>query len=343
MLAEFHEAPSALLFNSGFDANTSLFACIPQKGDVIIYDAYIHASVHEGLKLSRATKKCSFNHNSLSHLRNLISDQIQLEPGLVDGSKSIFVAVEALYSMDGDMAPLREIIELVEKSFPQGNSYLIVDEAHSNGIYGENGRGLVHSLGLQGKIFARLHTFGKALACNGAVILCDNLVREYLINYAKPFIYTTSMSYPSLVAIKTVYTLMRQGTTQPLISHLKTLIDYLFDQLSLLSPFTTHPITKDVLLSIPLKIPLSPIFPLLTPNPYDLASHCQAAGYLVRAIMPPTVPIGTQRIRICLHSGNTFKEVDNLVHCILLWLEKQRKKEPSTQKSSERSMIKAVL
>lgn len=167
MLAEFHGAPSALLFNSGFDANTSLFACIPQKGDVIIYDAYIHASVHEGLKLSRATTKCSFMHNSLPHLRTLIFDLMKAEPGLIDGTKSIFVAIEALYSMDGDIAPLREIVELMEKSFLNGNGYLIVDEAHSNGIYGENGKGLVHSLGLQNRIFARLHTFGKALACNG--------------------------------------------------------------------------------------------------------------------------------------------------------------------------------
>ncbi|POS88053.1 hypothetical protein EPUL_000478 [Erysiphe pulchra] len=344
MLAEFHEAPSALLFNSGFDANTSLFACIPQKGDVIIYDAYIHASVHEGLKLSRATTRCSFKHNSLSHLGNLISDLINADPGLLDGTKSVFVAIESLYSMDGDIAPLREIVELTEKSFPNGNGYLIVDEAHSNGIYGKNGRGLVHSLGLQNRIFARLHTFGKALACNGAAILCENLVKEYLINYAKPFIYTTSMSYPSLVAIKTVYTAMKQGTTQPLISHLETLIGYLFNQLKLLlSPFTTHPKSMETLLFIPLKAPLTPIFPLLTPDPRGLATHCQAAGYLVRAIMPPTVPPGTQRVRVCLHAGNTFKEVDNLVHCILLWLKKERRKEPSAQISSERPFIKAVL
>ncbi|RKF57651.1 putative 8-amino-7-oxononanoate synthase [Erysiphe neolycopersici] len=344
MLAEFHEAPSALLFNSGFDANTSIFACIPQKGDVIIYDAYIHASVHEGMKLSRATTMCSFEHNSLSHLRNLIFNLNKAEPGLMDGTKSIFVAIEALYSMDGDTAPLREIVELIEELFPNGNGYLIVDEAHSNGIYGQNGRGLVHSLGLQSRIFARLHTFGKALACNGAAILCDNLVREYLINYAKPFIYTTSMSYPSLVAVKTVYTAMNQGTTQPFILHLETLIGYLFNQLNLLlSPFTTHPKSMETLLIIPLKTPLSPIFPLITPDPRGLATHCQAAGYLVRAIMPPTVPLGTQRVRICLHAGNTFKEVDNLVHCILLWLKKERRKEPSAQMSCKRPLIKAVL
>lgn len=152
------------------------------------------------------------------------------------------------------------------------------------------------------------------------------------------------MSYPSLVAIKTVYTAMGQGITLPLISYLGNLIHYLFNQLNLLlTPFTTHPKSMEPLLFIPLKTPLSPIFPLLTPDPRGLATHCQAAGYIVRAIMPPTVPFGTQRVRICLHAGNTFKEVDNLVHCILLWLKKECKKEPSAQISCDRPIIKAVL
>ncbi|RKF74160.1 putative 8-amino-7-oxononanoate synthase [Golovinomyces cichoracearum] len=341
-IAQFHGAKSALLFNSGFGANMGFFACIPQKGDVVLHDALIHASVCEGLKLSRAGRVCSFSHNSITDLKNKISDLIKYEPGLLNGTKNIFVAVEALYSMDGDLAPLCEIVELMEQSFTKGNVYLVVDEAHSNGLYGEMGSGLVCKLGLENKVFARLHTFGKALACNGAALLCDSLVREYLINYAKPLIYTTSMSFPSLVAINTVYTLMKQGATQLLISHLKDLISHFFNQLITLFPLTTNVHTKKPILILPLEAPQSPIFSLITSEPRSLAAHCYAAGFIVRPIMPPTVPKGTQRVRICLHAGNTFKEIDNLVQCVTIWLQKERMNK-SAVSTCEHHLAKAIL
>lgn len=361
-LAIFHRANSALLFNSGYDANTGFFACVPQTGDLVFYDALIHASVHEGLKLSRAGKVCSFSHNSVDDLRIKISEVCEKDNGVRDGTKNVFVAVEALYSMDGDLAHLSLIVDLLENLLPKGNGCLVVDEAHSNGLYGEKGRGLVCKLGLEEKVFARLHTFGKALACNGGVcvfvrveflldesltnylfkaaILCDTLVRQYLINYAKPLIYTTSMSFPSLVAISSVYKLMKQGATLPLISHLEVLTAYLFKKLNTLSPYITHPHTNEILLVLPLEAPQSPIFSLLTPYPRSLAAHCQAIGFVVRPIMPPTVPKGTQRVRICLHAGNTFKEIEELVQCILLWLEKEHRKRVRTP---HESLLKAVL
>lgn len=156
----------ALLFNSGFDANVGFFACVPQPGDFVVYDEYIHASVHDGMKMSRA--RCfPFKHNSLSDLQKVFFRLKTDCLGLADGISSVFIAVESLYSMDGTISPLTDIIQLAESAFPSNNAYVFVDEAHSTGIYGSCGRGLVNLLGLENQVFARLHTFGKALAATG--------------------------------------------------------------------------------------------------------------------------------------------------------------------------------
>jgi len=156
----------ALLFNSGFDANVGFFACVPHPGDVIVYDEYIHASVHDGMRMSRA-RSVPFKHNSVGDLEKKLFDLINERPELTDGKGSVFIAVESLYSMDGTISPLTDIIQLAESVFPNNNAYVSVDEAHSTGVYGTNGRGLVNLLGLQDRVFARLHTFGKALAGTG--------------------------------------------------------------------------------------------------------------------------------------------------------------------------------
>lgn len=168
-LCRFFDAEAALLFNSGFDANVGFFSAIPQPGDVVLYDAHIHASVHDGMHLSRLTSNSllPFPHNSVLDLRLALSKLLNDREDLKKGKSSIFVAVESLYSMDGTIAPLTQIVECVEEMLPLGNGYIIVDEAHSTGIYGPKGRGLVVDLGLEKRVFARLHTFGKALASSG--------------------------------------------------------------------------------------------------------------------------------------------------------------------------------
>ncbi|PVH81255.1 PLP-dependent transferase [Cadophora sp. DSE1049] len=336
-IAAFHNAPAALLFNSGFDANSGFFACVPQPGDVVLYDEFVHASVHEGMRLSRARCCKAFSHNSLAELKIKIEEATGDEK-VVRGERNVFVAIESLYSMDGDLAPIEEIVDLVDELLPNGNGLVVVDEAHSNGIYGYQGRGIVCGLGIEKRVFARLHTFGKGLACNGAAILCSPLTREYLINYARPLIYSTSMSFPSLAAIKVVYSLMKQGATQPLIIYLNELIEYMYQQLSSLLPHVRHSVTGFSLLQLPKDVPRSPIFALLTPEPRSLAKYCQDDGFVVRAIVPPTVPEGTQRIRVCLHAGNTFQDVDRLVARIRSWLEKKGGLE-----KDEKRQVRAVL
>lgn len=164
-IATFHKGEAGLLVNSGFDANVGIFSCLPRSGDIVVYDKLIHASVHDGIRASRVGRAVSFAHNSVTDLRNVLD-------GIVSSSSTgisynIFIAVESVYSMDGDLAPLKDIVELVEAMFPAKNAHIIVDEAHATGVYGEKGRGRVCELGLEDRVFVRLHTFGKALACSG--------------------------------------------------------------------------------------------------------------------------------------------------------------------------------
>lgn len=173
-LCQFFDAEAALLFNSGFDANVGFFSAVPQPRDVVLYDAHIHASVHEGMHLSRVSPDSllPFSHNSVLDLRLALSKLREDREGLKKGEINVFVAVESLYSMDGTIAPLTQIVECVEEILPLGNGYVIVDEAHATGIYGPKGRGLVVDLGLEKRVFARLHTFGKALAASGGERSC---------------------------------------------------------------------------------------------------------------------------------------------------------------------------
>jgi len=221
-VSSFLHGEAGLLFNSGYDANAGFFACVPQPGDVVVYDELIHASVREGMRLSRAAEKIAFPHNDTVALEEILR-------GFPRPGRNAFIAVEALYSMDGDLAPLVEIVAVLQRVFKGEGAYLVVDEAHSTGVYGDRGRGLVCELGLEGEVFARLHTFGKALACNGgelmrspgwerlkgiAIVICSPLVREYLINYARTLIFTTALSFPALAAIRAAFRILESGKTE---------------------------------------------------------------------------------------------------------------------------------
>jgi 8-amino-7-oxononanoate synthase len=170
-LAQFFNAPAALLYGSGYDANVGFFSCVPQRGDTVIYDALIHASVHDGMRASRipSVSRIPFQHNSIEFLQSTIESLMRRDDNLANGLVCLWVAVESLYSMDGDIAPLHQIIDLVEKMCPLGNGHVIVDEAHSTGIHGPDGRGLVAMANLEDRVLVRLHTFGKSLASNGGM------------------------------------------------------------------------------------------------------------------------------------------------------------------------------
>jgi 8-amino-7-oxononanoate synthase len=197
-IAVFHRAVAGLIFNSGYDANVGFFSCVPQRNDVVLYDELIHASVHDGMRMSKA-ETLSFSHNDTSDLASKL-EAVRNQ----DRFANVFVAVESLYSMDGDEAALEEMSGLCE----QYSAKLIVDEAHATGVIGNRGEGLVNSLGLEQKTFARLHTFGKALGCHGAIILGSETLRNYLVNFARSFIYSTALPYHAIVSVRCAYELL---------------------------------------------------------------------------------------------------------------------------------------
>ena len=282
-LASFHRAEAALIFNSGYDANLGLLSCCAKKDDTVIYDELIHASVHDGLKLGRSNT-FRFRHNDAAHL----------EERLKASHGNIFVVVESVYSMDGDLAPLEEMALLCEKY----DANLIVDEAHATGVFGAKGEGRVNELGLEKMIFARVHTFGKALGVHGAAVLGSSLLREYLVNFSRPFIYTTALPFHSLAAIRCAYERMQKANAER--EKLFMLVDL----------FKAKCGEKVDLIDSP--SPVQCVIIKGNANVKQVAEQLRKAGYDVRPILSPTVPKEQERLRICLHSFNTVPEVTSL-------------------------------
>ncbi|KAG1452317.1 hypothetical protein G6F56_007851 [Rhizopus delemar] len=294
-IAEFHKSENALLFNSGFDANVSLFSTLPQLGDIILYDEFVHASVHEGMRASRAAKKIPFLHSNVEDFERVLIEVMKQHQ-----NSNIFVALETVYSMDGDVAPLVEIVGILRKYWPnKENGHIIVDEAHSTGVYGELGRGVVCELELEDEIFARLHTFGKALS---TVVLGSSVLREYLINYARPLIYSTFMPFNCLASIKCAYDMLESEETTLIREHLH---------------YITRRFRENVRLPVGTLLPSSsPIQGIVLSGNAPvraLSGYLNGKGFIVKPICSPTVPKGQERVRICLHGHNTVKEVDGLV------------------------------
>ncbi|EGX88561.1 aminotransferase, putative [Cordyceps militaris CM01] len=351
-IAAFHRAPAGLLFNSGFDANAGLFGCAPQPGDAVVYDALIHASVHDGMRLGRADTRLPFAHNTVDGGADADGTPGSLSAvldGLCrgphgdefrSGRRNVFVAVEGVYSMDGDVAPLRDIVACVRERLPRGNGHIIVDEAHSTGILGPRGRGLVCHLGLEDEIWARVHTFGKAMGCSGAIVLCSPTTRSYLINYARSLIYTTALGYPSLAAIQTTYEYLAAGLADGQHANLQALTRQAHGRLGRLC--RQHRIPP-VVLRINPTLPESPILPLFTALARELAAYCQQHGFLLRAIVAPTVPAGTDRVRLCLHAGNTTDEVDALCKTIETWACEKMGSEATGVEDMEKSIVKSEI
>lgn len=284
-IANFHQAEAALLFNSGYDANVGLWSCIAGKGDTIISDELVHASMIDGIRLSYA-KSYRFRHNDLEDLEKKLKR--------AEGEK--FIAVESIYSMDGDMAPLEEMAKLARHYHAQ----MIVDEAHATGIFGKMGEGVVQSLDIQEDVFARVHTFGKALGVHGAVVSGSQTLKNYLINFARSFIYTTALPVHTLLSIETAYELL------PDASH----------ERKLLQENIAYFMSKCYSLRFSVIQSKSPIQAVLIPGNQrarDVSQRLEEHGIYAKAILSPTVPTGKERLRICLHSFNTKEEIDSLI------------------------------
>lgn len=166
-IAAFHGAERSLIVNSGFEGNSAIFSSIPRPGDAIVFDELVHASAHEGMSRCMAKVKVSFSHNCVDSFREVLEMVHESEPLIQRGQRVVLIAVETVYSMDGDVCPLKEMVEAAEEVLPKGNFQFIVDEAHATGVVGDKGVGLVSALGLQREIAIRLHTFSKALGASG--------------------------------------------------------------------------------------------------------------------------------------------------------------------------------
>ena len=285
-IAKFHKTPSALIFNSGYDANTGLLSCVPQRGDTVIYDYLSHASLRDGIRLCSA-HSFAFRHNDLD----------DLQQKLQRASGNIFVVTESVFSMDGDMAPLQQLVDLCDHH----NGHVIIDEAHATGVVGESGEGLVQALGLEKRIFARVHTFGKACGAHGAVVLGSDTLRDYLINFSRSFIYTTSLPEISVAAIKASYEIF--ATLDDERGHLNKLI----------KQFQNAKLKFETLKSE------TPIQIVIIPGNDEVKNEAiklQDNNLDIRPILYPSVPKGQERLRIVLHAFNTSDEVASVINAL---------------------------
>ncbi|MBO9611121.1 MAG: aminotransferase class I/II-fold pyridoxal phosphate-dependent enzyme [Dyadobacter sp.] len=277
-IAAEHRTERALLFPSGYMANMALFSCLPGRNDTVLLDEFVHRSVLDGCRLSFAGKM-RFQHNDLDHLENR----------LAKSRGKCWIAVESLYSMEGDFAPLHEMVALAERY----GASLIVDEAHAMGVFGY---GLVCDAQLQERVCATVVTYGKAMGAHGAAILSRGTVMDYLVNFAAPFIYTTGLPDLFAATIRNNYTFLKANPH--LRDDLQDRIRYFFSA------------------GLPtLSGAASPVQAVPCPGMERLAAAkemLEAQSLFTFAVRPPTVKSGSERLRVSLHTFNTKAEIQQL-------------------------------
>lgn len=285
--AAFFGAEAALFLPTGYTANSALFATLPRAGDLIAADALIHASMHEGLRLTRAAH-VFFPHNDAQACAEAIATW-----RAEGGTGRVLIAAESLYSMDGDTAPLADLKEVARTH----DAILIVDEAHATGIAGPGGRGLLAAQGPRDPDTITLHTLGKALGCEGALLTGPAILRESLINRARGFIFSTAPS-PLMAAVARAALHIcaaaddRRAALQAHIATARAALEPL--------GATAHG---------------SPIMPLILgadARAMAVAARLQTAGFDVRGIRPPTVPLGTSRLRLVITLNAAAEDIANL-------------------------------
>lgn len=290
-IAQFHKSQSALIFNSGYDANVGFFSSLPQKGDLILYDELCHASIRDGIQLSNA-KAYKFNHNDFEDLEKLI---------LRNANTIIYIVTESVFSMDGDTPNLEELVQVSEKH----GCYLVIDEAHALGVFGSKGEGLVQMLDLQNQVFARIMTFGKGLGCHGAAILGSLELTDYLVNFSRSFIYTTGLSPHSIATILMAYRYLDKEKQN--IELLRENVIHFNQEKNLLGLKQLFVRSKSAIQSA--------IIPG-NEKVKTIANQLQEKGFDVKAILSPTVPEGQERLRFCLHSFNSNEEISEVLRLL---------------------------
>lgn len=293
VIAAFHKASAALIFNSGYDANLGFFSCVPQRNDVVLYDELSHASIRDGIRLSNA-RSYKFLHNDLEDLER------QINRFHKEGTE-IYIVTETVFSMDGDCPDLEQMALLSDRY----GCFLVVDEAHALGVFGDNGEGLVQSLQLEALVFARIMTFGKGLGCHGAAIVGDAKLRDYLVNFARSFIYTTGLSPHAVATIQVAYKMLEEERDSGIKLKENSIHFNQVKNLLGLKPLFIR--SKSAIQSA--------VIPGNEKVKY-IADQLGQSGFDVRPIMAPTVPEGQERLRFCLHSYNSKEEIAEVLHIL---------------------------
>ena len=292
-IAKFYQSESSLIFNSGYDANVGFFGAVPQRNDIILFDELSHASIRDGIQLSNA-KSYKFKHNDFEDLERLL---LKLSTDNQQPT-TIYIVTESVFSMDGDCPNLEELTQISNKY----SCNLVVDEAHALGVFGNRGEGFVQMLGLQDAAFARIVTFGKGLGCHGAAIIGSTELKNYLVNFARSFIYTTGLSPHSVATILIAY--QHLETEKKELEKLRKNINYFNQEKNLLGLKPMFVRSKSAIQSA------------IVPgnrNVKLIANQLQENGFDVKAILSPTVPEGQERLRFCLHSYNSKEEISEVL------------------------------
>lgn len=283
-IAGFHRAETCLIYNSGYTANLGLISALGTADTTFLYDLDIHASMIDGMRLSEA-KKFPFRHNDLE----------SLEKRLQNASPPVFVLIESIYSISGDLAPIERIVDLCVRY--QAN--LIVDEAHGTGICGSHGEGILCEKNLESKVFARVHTFSKALGAHGACVLGSHKLKEYLINFSRPLIYTTALPPIALTHIAWSYEKLKNEAPFHQ-ERLQDLIRYFCEKTGIQATAS----------------PILPVHMRSAERAKEVSLILRAQGIDVRPILPPTIGRGKECLRVVLHSFNQKKEIDEVLACV---------------------------
>ncbi len=275
-LSTLYGGRNALVLGSGFLVNSGLLPALARKGDLILADKLVHASVIEGLRLGEAEWK-RYRHNDMDHLETLLRGA---------KNRTVWVVTESVFSMDGDIAPLRQLADLKNKY----GFKLYIDEAHAFGAIGPSGAGLAAELGLLGSCDILVATFGKAVSSAGAFAITDPLTRQYLVNKMRPLIFSTAL--PPITLMWSKYIVDRLPGLEHLRQHLHTLRAIIERQLGIPAP--TH---------------IIPLPAGSNERALSMAEQGRQAGYWLTAIRYPTVPQGTARIRLSLTAALTEQDI----------------------------------
>jgi len=291
LIAQRFQRESALLFNSGYHANLGILPALTTTKSLILADKLVHASMIDGIRLSQ----CEFfryRHNDYEHLKSLL----EKNAGKFDRT---FIVTESVFSMDGDVADLKYLVQL-KKQFP--NTYLYVDEAHAIGVYGKNGLGIAERANVIADIDLLVGTFGKALASMGAYVVCDQILKECLINQMRPLIFSNALQPFNVAWTHFIFERLPQISKER--AHLEQLSAFLRQEVEYRTQI------------MPSQTCIVPY--ILGENEATLAKakDLQEQGYYCLPIRPPTVPKGTSRIRLPLTADMTMDEVKQFVACL---------------------------